>query len=132
MLMLLCSLCRPTLRKDPSSVRSAKLCSAPPSLYSVTYSSTTVSMSEQLCLLEPALINIQYISISRAVMISRLVSMSHRNAYSMDDYLDTIKTTKRYKERSNKHRTIKYKYVKNRCIHKYIYYICIQAKCSVD
>lgn len=45
MLMLLGSLCRPTLRKGPSSVRSAKPCSAPPSLYSVTYSSTIVSMS---------------------------------------------------------------------------------------
>lgn len=42
-LVLLCSLCRPTLRKDPSSVRSAKLYSEPPSLCSVTYSSITVS-----------------------------------------------------------------------------------------
>lgn len=45
----LCSLCRPTLRKDPSSVRSVKHCSAPLFLYSVIYSSTTVSMSVSPC-----------------------------------------------------------------------------------
>lgn len=38
-----CSSCRPTPRKDPSSARSAKLCSAPPFPCSVTCSSTTVS-----------------------------------------------------------------------------------------
>lgn len=40
------SSCRPTLRRDPSSVRSVKLCSAPPSPCSAIYSSTTVSVPE--------------------------------------------------------------------------------------
>lgn len=43
--MLLDSLCRRTLRKGLSSVRNAKRCSAPPSLYSVIFSSTIVSIT---------------------------------------------------------------------------------------
>lgn len=55
-LMPLCSLCRPTRRRGPSSVRSAKLCSARPSPYSAIYSSTIVSMSviPLVCSCEPA------------------------------------------------------------------------------